>query len=215
MIVVEPMFKTKLKPSRILFVLICLLFLFTRLYKISEIPPSVYWDEASIGYNAYSVLKTGKDEWGEFLPIHFRAFGEFKLPVYIYSVILFVQIFGLNEFSVRIPAVLFSLGSIILTYLLAKKLSSSEAVGLFSATLMTISPWFFIFSRTGFEVTAGLMFYLLGILLFLHKLNGKFFLLSVISCSYVFLSFIKFYHSVIKILHNFICNITVSGYSLL
>lgn len=175
------MFKSKLISPRVLLVLICLLFLFTRLYKISEIPPSAYWDEASIGYNAYSVLTTGKDEWGEFLPIHFRAFGEFKLPVYIYSVIPFVQIFGLNEFSVRIPAVLFSLGSIILIYLLAKKISSSEVVGLFSALLMTISPWFFIFSRTGFEVTAGIMFYLLGIYLFLHKLNGKLFFLAVLS----------------------------------
>src|SRR3990172_10586652 len=117
MIVVEPMFKTKLKPSWILFVLICLLFLVTRLYKISEIPPSVYWDEASIGYNAYSIVQSGKDEWGEFLPLHFRAFGEFKLPVYIYSAAPFVKAIGLNAYAVRLPAVLYSLGTIILVYL--------------------------------------------------------------------------------------------------
>lgn len=177
------MFKSKLTSPKFLLVLICLLFLFTRLYKIAEIPSSVYWDEASIGYNAYSVLKTGKDEWGNFLPIHFRAFGEFKLPVYIYSVIPFISIFGLNELSVRLPAVLFSLGIIILTYLLAKKFSESEneSVGLLAAFIAAVSPWFFIFSRTGFEVTAGLMFYLLGILLFLHKIDGKLLLLSVLS----------------------------------
>lgn len=167
---------------KFLLVLICLLFLFTRLYKISEIPPSVYWDEASIGYNAYSIAQTGKDEWGKFLPVHLRAFGEFKLPVYIYSVVPFVKLFGLNEFSVRIPAVIFSLGALILTYLLAKKISGKVEIGLWSSFFITISPWFFIFSRTGYEATAGLMFYLLAILLFLQiKISGKFFLLSVIS----------------------------------
>lgn len=175
------MIKLNILSPNYLLILICILFLITRLYKISEIPPSVYWDEASIGYNAYSILKTGHDEWGNFLPIHFRAFGEFKLPVYIYSVVPFVQLFGLNEFSVRTPSVLFSLGTIILTYLLAKKLFKSDYIGLFSAFFVTISPWFFIFSRTGFEVSAGLMFYLLGIYFFLWKFNGKLFFLSILS----------------------------------
>ncbi len=160
-----------LKP-KFLLTIICILFLFSRLYKIDQIPPSVYWDEASIGYNAYSVAQDGRDEWGKFLPIHFRAFGEFKLPVYIYSVVPFVKIFGLNAFSVRFPAILYSLGTILLTYLLAKKMSESKSVALWSSFLISISPWFFIFSRTGYEVTAGLMFYLLGIYLF-FGLSGR------------------------------------------
>ena len=154
------------KPKGLL-VLICVLFLLTRLYKINEIPPSVYWDEASIGYNAYSIAQTGKDEWGESFPLHFRAFGEFKLPVYIYTVAIFVKIFGLNEFSVRFPAVLFSLGVVMLTYLLSRKISGSIWVGLLSGFFISISPWFFIFSRTGYEATAGLMFYLLAVYIFL------------------------------------------------
>lgn len=167
--------------SNYLLILICILFLGTRFYKISDIPVSVYWDEASIGYNAYSITRTGKDEWGERFPLHFRAFGEFKLPVYIYSVVPFVKIFGLNEFSTRLPAVLFSLGVLLLTYFLSKKISNSNWVGLFSSFFICISPWFFIFSRTGYEATAGLMFYLLGILLFIYKPNGKFILFSTVS----------------------------------
>ncbi len=168
--------------TKVLLVLICALFLFTRLYKIAEIPVSVYWDEASIGYNAYAISIDLKDEWGKFLPIHFRAFGEFKLPVYIYSVVPFVKLFGLNAFSVRFPAVLFSLGVVIFTFFLAKKLTGKEKIGLWASFFMTISPWFFIFSRTGYEVTAGLMFYLLAILLFLNlKKGNRFFLFSIIS----------------------------------
>lgn len=175
------MFISRFWIAKKLLIFLCLLFLFTRIYKISEIPVSVYWDEASIGYNAYSISKNGKDEWGDFLPLHFRAFGEFKLPVYIYSVVPFVKMFGLNEFSVRIPAVLFSLGVVILTFFLARKSTGNNSVGLWASFFISISPFLFIFSRTGYEATAGLMFYLLGILLFLKNINGKFFLISIIS----------------------------------
>lgn len=171
----------RLWTAKHLLVFIYLLFFLTRFYKISEIPASLYWDEASIGYNAYSISKDGKDEWGDFLPLHFRAFGEFKLPVYIYSVVPFVKIFGLNEFSVRAPAVLFSLGVVILTFLLAKKLTGSEPAGLWSSFFITISPWFFIFSRTGYEASAGLTFYLLGILISLQKREGRYFFFSILS----------------------------------
>lgn len=147
---------------------IALLFLFTRFYKISEIPSGVYWDEASIGYNAYSILQTGKDEWGNALPLHFKAFGEYKLPVYIYSVILPVKLFGLNELSVRLPAVIFALFNILLTYLIARKISKNEIVGLLSAFSLSITPYFFIFSRVGYEAVPGLTFFLLGVFFFLQ-----------------------------------------------
>jgi len=166
--------------KKILLAIICI-FLITRLYKIEQIPPSVYWDEASIGYNAYSISQTGRDEWGKFLPIHFRAFGEFKLPVYIYSVVPFVKLFGLNEITVRFPAVLFSLGVVLLTFLLAKRLSGNDKVALLSAFFLSISPWFFIFSRTGYEATAGLAFYLAGIYLFLFNKKSWYIFFSIVS----------------------------------
>lgn len=168
--------------SKVLLLSVCLLYLFTRLYKISEIPVSLYWDEASIGYNAYSIAETGRDEWGKFLPIHFRAFGEFKLPVFIYSVVPFIKILGLNEFSVRLPALIYSLGVVLLTFLLARKFANSGSIGLWSSFLLVISPWFFIFSRTGYEATAGLMFYMLGIYLFLKYLEKRWCILILTTC---------------------------------
>ncbi len=178
---------------KLLLLAIILLFLVTRFYKISEIPPSLYWDEASIGYNAYAISQTGKDEWGKFLPVHFRAFGEFKLPVYIYATSVSVKLFGLNEFAVRLPAVLFSLGVVILTFLLTWKLAASKSAGLWSSFFITISPWFFIFSRTGYEATAGMMFFLLGVYFFLMLEKKNFFLvlatLSFIISMYSYNSF--------------------------
>lgn len=169
--------------SNIYLVLIILLFLVTRLYKIDSIPASVYWDEASIGYNAYSILKTGKDEWGEFLPLHFRAFGEFKLPVYVYSVAVLVKMFGLNEITLRLPAVLYGLGSVIVLYLLVYQITKNKLTSTLTSFIFAITPWFYIFTRTGYEVTAGLFFYLVGIyLLYLGLIKKQiFYLLGVIS----------------------------------
>src|SRR3990170_4165978 len=102
--------------------LIIVLFLFARLFRINQIPPSLYWDEASIGYNAYALTTDGKDEWGSTWPLHFRAFGEFKLPVYIYSVFALVKLGGISDLAVRLPAVFYSLGSILIVFLIANKI---------------------------------------------------------------------------------------------
>ena len=163
-------------------VLIIILFLSTRLYQITSNPLSLYWDEASIGYNAYSILKTGKDEWGRFLPLHFKAFGEYKLPVFIYTVTIFESILGLSELAVRLPAVLYSLGCCLLVYFLTKKISANQITALWSTLFFVTCPWFFIFSRTGVEATAGLFFYLLGIYAFLAFKNNLAVLLAAIFC---------------------------------
>ncbi len=181
-----------MKIKLALFIIITL-FLATRLYKITEIPASVYWDEASIGYNAYSVLQTGKDEWGEVFPAHFRAFGEYKLPIYIYVTAIFESFLGLNILAVRLPAVMFTLGSVIALYLLSLRLTRSPGISLLSAFIFSISPWNFLFSRTGYEATAGLMFYLLGIYLYLIEKNRKFALfMSVISFIFSLYSYNSF-----------------------
>src|SRR4030042_2165539 len=171
-----------MKKEKLVLAVILLFVILSRLFRITDIPPSVYWDEASIGYNAYSVLTTAKDEWGEFLPLHFRAFGDFKLPVYIYSTIPFVKILGLNPLSTRLPSVFYSLISVILLYLLAKKISGSGLVGIVSAFIFSVIPWFFIFSRTGYEASAGLAFFLLAFYAFiLSRKEGKWFIVSTIS----------------------------------
>lgn len=161
--------------------LICLLFLVTRFYRIDSIPSSVYWDEASIGYNAYSVLTTGKDEWGETLPLHFRAFGEFKLPVYVYSVVISEFVFGVKVFAVRFPSVVFGLLSIIGLYFLTLELTKKKSIALLGSFVFSITPWFFIFSRTGYEAVAGLAFFIWAVyFLFVSISEKKYLLLSTL-----------------------------------
>src|SRR3989344_266801 len=80
---------------------------FLRTYHVNRLPPGLYDDEVSLGYNAYSLLMHGTDEYGERFPLWFKAFGEYKLPFYIYSDIIPLAIIGKNELAVRLPSVLF------------------------------------------------------------------------------------------------------------
>src|SRR3990170_4101523 len=87
---------------------------FLRFYQLGTNPPSLTWDEAAWGYNAYSIGIDGKDEFGKFLPLdYFESFGDFKPPVYAYLDVLPVKIFGLSEFAVRFPSALFGVLTVI------------------------------------------------------------------------------------------------------
>ncbi len=139
-----------------------------RLYKLGSVPPSLYWDEASLGYNAYSILKTAHDEHGKFLPTtNFAAFGDYKPPLYIYAGVPALAVFGVTEFAIRFPSAFFGVLTVLLTYLLAKKLFEKEGIALLAALFLAISPWHLQFSRGAFEANLGLFFSTLGIYLFL------------------------------------------------
>src|SRR3990167_10476958 len=130
-----------------------------RLYKLGSVPPSLYWDEASLGYNAYSILKTAHDEHGKFLPLtNFGAFGDYKPPGYIYAAVPSIAIFGLNEFAVRFPSAFFGVLTVILVYLISRKIFESEIISQIAALFLAISPWHLQFSRGAFEANLGLFF---------------------------------------------------------
>src|SRR3989338_5109749 len=106
-----------------LLVIILAFALFLRLYQVSAIPPSLNWDEASLGYNAFSIAQTLRDEHGEFLPVaRFIAFGDYKPPVYIYFAALAIKVFGLSDFSVRLVSALAGTGMVLLVYLISCEL---------------------------------------------------------------------------------------------
>ena len=157
-----------------LFFLILLIALFFRIYKLEVVPPSLNWDEVSHGYNAYSILKTGKDEWGIRYPLIFRAYGDFKLPLYIYLTAISEAIFGLNSFSVRLVSVLSGLGLVILAYLITKNFTQNHLWGLLAAFLTAVSPWSLFVSRVAVEANLGAFLFSLGIYcLFLWLENNK------------------------------------------
>jgi 4-amino-4-deoxy-L-arabinose transferase-like glycosyltransferase len=178
--------------SLIILGLIILLATVTRIYKLGIAPAGLYVDEAGQGYSAYSILKTGKDEFGKPFPIVFRSLTDFKTPVYIYLIAPLIPVFGLNAFTVRFPSFLFSILTIPILYLLVKRLSGNVLLSLLTVALLSISPWHVLFGRTNFECNVALFFFLSGVLAFYESLKKpKFLLLSAL----MFAIAIPAYHS--------------------
>ncbi len=158
---------------------------FLRLYRLDVVPPSPSLDEVSIGYNAYSITKTGADEYGNKFPLLLRAYDDWRPALYVHAVIPFVSIFGLSPVAVRLMAVIFSIITLFGTYFLAKELFRSQKrkdwIALGATFLLAISPWHIYISRLGHEVNLGLTLVVLAALQFLRKnllLSGILFALS-------------------------------------
>jgi 4-amino-4-deoxy-L-arabinose transferase-like glycosyltransferase len=128
---------------------------FLRLYQLGSLPGALTWDEAALGYNAYSILKTGRDEYGKFLPLTFKSFGDYKPGAYVYLAIPSVAILGLTEFAVRLPSAIFGILAILGVYLLVIELFPKEKkknlLASFSALSLAVMPLHIHFSRGAWE----------------------------------------------------------------
>ncbi len=178
-----------MKKYTILFLLLVMLLAgVMRFYKLGSVPPSPNWDEVALGYNAYSLLHTGRDEYGQLLPIVLRSYDDYKPALYAYLVVPFVAVFGLNTISVRLPSAVLGMITVLAVYFLVrellnrkeveihKRIISAETIALLSAFLLAISPWHIQFSRIGFESNVGLALNVLGALFFLKGVRRPLFL---------------------------------------
>lgn len=189
-----------MKKLSILFWLIVLLATVLRLYKLGSVPISPDWDEAALGYNAYTLLQTGRDEYGTWLPTSIRSFGDYKPPVYAYLTVPSVALFGLSVFAVRLPSAIMGILAVIGTYVLASVIVAAvkkknlpgyaddfwalygQYVPLFAMALLAVSPWHLQFSRIAFEANSGVTLHIWAITLFLLGLQKKWYLPLSAAC---------------------------------
>lgn len=157
----------------ILLGVIVLIASFLRFYKLGEVPFGFYQDESAIGYNAYSLLKTGKDEHGKTFPLYFKSFGDHKLPVYIYATTIPVSLFGMTEYAVRFPSAFFGVLTVAAFFFLVREMSGSARLALMSAGLLAINPWHLHYTRATFEVSLCLFLFVLGTYLLLLSFRKK------------------------------------------
>jgi len=160
-----------MKHKNILFLIITIAFV-VRVLGIATYPIGFTQDEAGIGYDAYSLLKTGKDQWGTSWPLVLRSFGDFKLPLYSYLSIPFVFIFGLTEFALRFPSAIFGSLAVISTYLMVIELSGKKKLALWSTLFLALSPWHISLSRGAFEANLTALFVPLGVWAFLKGIKS-------------------------------------------
>lgn len=177
--------------TALLIFIICLS-IFLRFSQLGGNPPSLTWDEAAWGYNAYTLGVDGKDEFGRFLPItYLESFGDYKPPLYAYLSVLPVKLFGLTEFSTRFASAFFGVLTVLLTYFLTKEIfrkntedkkNKNTIVALLASFLMSISPWHIMLSRAAFEANVATFFIVFGVYLFLvSERRLWFFLFSMVS----------------------------------
>lgn len=145
-----------------------------RVYSIDKYPTGFTPDEASFGYDAYSLLKTGKDQWGNSWPIVLQSFGDYKAPLYSYLTIPSVAVFGLTKFATRLPNALLGTAAVYVLFLLTNKLLEKNKqvdtkIGLLASLLLAVSPWHIMLSRGAFEANLTTFFLPLGIYLFLSQ----------------------------------------------
>lgn len=167
--------------SIVLISMIVILAFFLRIYHVSTLPNGLYQDETAIGYNAFSILKTGMDEHHKFFPLYFKSFGDYKLPIYIYLSSISIYFFGLTAFAVRFPSILFGTIAVFAIFLFVSQLTQKRIMALLAAFLLAINPWHMHFSRAAFEVNVAVTFLLLGIVFFLFavKKNHVLFFVSI------------------------------------
>lgn len=195
----------------LLFLGIIILAAFLRLWQLGTVPPSPDWDEVALGYNAQSILETGKDEYGKSFPIVLQSFNDYKPAFYVYLIIPFLLLFDLSVVAVRLPSAVFGIIAVIATYFLvreiintkfesrsSKQIRSPEVgnvnqlleignwrleIPLVAMLLMAISPWHMQFSRIGFEANIALTFVILFFLFFLKGIKRPWYLLLSAFCA--------------------------------
>ncbi|NMC36435.1 phospholipid carrier-dependent glycosyltransferase [Candidatus Beckwithbacteria bacterium] len=167
-----------MKLNILVLIFIIILSAFLRLYHLDTLPPSPYWEEVALGYDAYSILQTGRDHHGQALPIlAFESFGDWKPSGYFYVTVPSIALFGLNIWAVRLPSALAGVGTVLLIYLLVKLLlqkhKQKEYIALASALILVIMPWHILVSRVAFETNLALFWTCLGIYFLLFALKSK------------------------------------------
>src|SRR3989344_4308366 len=168
------------KHSKLILLLILVIAAILRIWKINEVPVSLFSDELDVGYQAYSFLKTGKDYFGNPLALHFQSYVENRAPLYIYSAVPTVAVFGITPYGIRLPAAIFGILGVWMMYLLVNELSLyklndnkfKHILPLVSAFILALNPWHIHYSRAAFEVSELLFVLLTGIFFFFRSLKN-------------------------------------------
>ena len=135
-------------------------------------PAGFFVDESSIAYNAHLIAQTGRDEHGEAWPLYFRAFGDYKNPVYIYLLAGVFKLTGPSILVARLLSAVLGFAAALLIGLLAWRVTKQRLVALVLTMAALLTPWLFELSRVVVEV--ALYPLLIGMLLLLaHHLSKK------------------------------------------
>lgn len=141
-----------------------------RLPWLGSLPNGLSHDETVKGYDAWSVLHTGADQYNHRFPLVFRAIGDQREAILPYLMVASEAVFGPTDFAVRLPTALAGIAFVGLLYLLGYELFGERA-GLLAAFFLALSPWHLQVSRLGLRAGLLPVTTTLGLWLFLRALR--------------------------------------------
>lgn len=154
------------------FIPLLLVAVFFRLFQLSTTPAGLYWDELDTGYQAYSLLHTGRDYYGNLFPAHLHSFADYRSSLYMYMTVPFVKILGPTAEAIRLPAVIISFLSVLILINLAGRYLRLRKNQLWiPAAIWTFAPWTLVQGRIAAESMLMPFFLLTGFALFLNYLR--------------------------------------------
>ena len=166
--------KLEFKITKLLPVIIFVFYLCFFIYKIDQVPVSLFSDEADANYQAFIFNNKNTDYFGNKFPTHFHSFSDWRTSLYIYSVALTQKFIGHTDNAVRIPAAIYGALSVVAFYLISKKFFRDSLFwGLIGSFLYGFTPWLYLYSRSGFEVTQMLALLLFGIYFWVKFVYNK------------------------------------------
>ena len=165
--------KRKYRTESLLFWIILFFAVFIRCIGFGVIPAGVNADEAMAGVDAWSLAQYGTDRFGIRYPVHFLAWKYGQMSVLLsYCMIPFIKLLGFQIVSVRLPMLVVSCGTVVIVYLIVKRLFH-EKMALVVMALTAINPWHFIQSRWSLDCNLFPHVFLLAFYLLLLGLEKK------------------------------------------
>jgi len=164
------------------------------------VPPELFGDEIDVGYQSYSLLKTGRDLYNQPLPLYIHSLSEWRAPGLIYATVPTVAFLGLNKLAVRLPEIIFGTLGVLIIYILSFTWSKNKYIALSTSLVLCFVPWHILYSRSAFEVVLLLDLVMVAVILFHRKnfiLSSIFFALSM----YVYSTAIVFTPLLIAIMY--------------
>jgi 4-amino-4-deoxy-L-arabinose transferase-like glycosyltransferase len=127
------------------------------IWGLSTNPPGIYLDESGGAYNAYTIAKTGRNEFGEWFPVYPQFYTEsnvqYSNPVHIYIMALMYLFVPPSTWSARVCCATMTFLAALLLGFLAKNISGRRLIGIIVTVTAALTPWLFEASRLILEAS--------------------------------------------------------------
>lgn len=147
--------------------------IFIRAFHFGVIPVGVHQDEAMAAVDALALLKHGTDRFGMRFPVHFTAWGNSQMSVFLsYCMIPFIKMFGFSIVSIRLPLLITSCVGLLAVYLFGRHVGGVK-LAFPVLILCVICPWHYIQSRWSIDCNMFPHVFLFGVCLLLTGMKRR------------------------------------------